>query len=401
MKLTKLSLAAIIAVGALSTFASATPIEEAIKGVDVSGFVRYRYYYGTEFVASNSINSAFNGTTEDKESYNRYSASLNVLTPVADSFSAGVSVMAEGGFAEGERKGNAASYSTLASVTGLDKAFFQYSANGLTAKVGKFEIPTPWTESGYNGNRGNGVLALYKASDAVTVAGAYYNQVSGTVTANLGIGERDLYALAAIGSVGPVGLQLWAAHNVQAFDAVYGEVTLNLSGIYAKGQVNWLKLADETVAALNIDKDKDSNVFFGIEGGYKGEIDNVAFNAIVGYTNNGKDQGIYALDNDNDGFIKFGKQLYYFTTNEADTQVFFLKGGAVVDKFGIEVGVGQAQFKSEVGDWKPLEGYLTGTFNYAKNFGFELYYSYLNLDDEKVNNEDVNHEIRFQAQYKF
>ncbi|MDR1976734.1 MAG: major outer membrane protein, partial [Campylobacteraceae bacterium] len=37
MKLTKLSLAAIVAVGALGSFASATPLEEAIKGVDVSG----------------------------------------------------------------------------------------------------------------------------------------------------------------------------------------------------------------------------------------------------------------------------------------------------------------------------------------------------------------------------
>ncbi|MDR0408236.1 MAG: hypothetical protein LBH45_04940, partial [Campylobacteraceae bacterium] len=106
---------------------------------------------------------------------------------------------------------------------------------------------------------------------------------------------------------------------------------------------------------------------------------------------------IYALDNDNDGFIKFGKQLYYITTNTKDTQVFFVKGGVAIDKFGVELGVGQG----DTGNWKPLEGYLTGTYAYAKNFGFELYYSYLDLDDDQVNNEDANHEIRFQAQYKF
>lgn len=409
MKLTKLSLAAIIAVGALGTFASATPIEEAIKGVDVSGLVRYRYYYGTEFVTSNSIKAlndpTFNGTTQDKESYNRYSASLNVLTPIADSFSAGVSVRAEGGFAENERTKGAASYDTLASVTGLDKAFFQYSANGLTAKIGKFEIPTPWTESGYNGNRGNGVLALYAIPNAGwTVAGAYYNQVGGgIITDGLGVGERDLYALAAIGAAGPVGLQFWAAHNIQVLDAVYAEAVLNLNGIYAKGQVNWLKIAKEVAPALLSDPEKDDGLFFGLEAGYKGQADNIAFNAIAGYTKNDKDQPYYALDSDNDGFIRFGKQLYYFTTNSPDTQVFFLKGGVTVDKFGVELGVGQAEFKDDSGgeSWKPLEGYLTGSYNYAKNFGFELYYSYLNLDDGKVNDEDANHEIRFQAQYKF
>ncbi len=43
MKLVKMSLAAIVAAGALTSVASATPLEEAIKNVDVSGFARYRF----------------------------------------------------------------------------------------------------------------------------------------------------------------------------------------------------------------------------------------------------------------------------------------------------------------------------------------------------------------------
>ncbi|MDR0467928.1 MAG: major outer membrane protein, partial [Campylobacteraceae bacterium] len=42
MKLVKLSLAAVVAAGAMTTFASATSLEEAIKGVDVSGMARVR-----------------------------------------------------------------------------------------------------------------------------------------------------------------------------------------------------------------------------------------------------------------------------------------------------------------------------------------------------------------------
>ena len=43
MKLVKLSLATIVAAGALSSVASAASLEEAIKNVDVSGYARYRF----------------------------------------------------------------------------------------------------------------------------------------------------------------------------------------------------------------------------------------------------------------------------------------------------------------------------------------------------------------------
>ena len=43
MKLVKLRLVAALAAGALATSASAMPLEEAIKGVDVSGMTRIRY----------------------------------------------------------------------------------------------------------------------------------------------------------------------------------------------------------------------------------------------------------------------------------------------------------------------------------------------------------------------
>ncbi len=43
MKFFKLSLAASVALGAFSTASFAQPLEEAIKGVDVKGYLRYRY----------------------------------------------------------------------------------------------------------------------------------------------------------------------------------------------------------------------------------------------------------------------------------------------------------------------------------------------------------------------
>ncbi|WP_300972366.1 major outer membrane protein, partial [Helicobacter rodentium] len=43
MKFLKLSLAASVALGAFSTASFAQPLEEAIRGIDVSGYLRYRY----------------------------------------------------------------------------------------------------------------------------------------------------------------------------------------------------------------------------------------------------------------------------------------------------------------------------------------------------------------------
>lgn len=40
MKIAKISLAALVALGAFSTVASATPLEEAIKNVDLSGYAK-------------------------------------------------------------------------------------------------------------------------------------------------------------------------------------------------------------------------------------------------------------------------------------------------------------------------------------------------------------------------
>jgi hypothetical protein len=370
MKFTKLSLAAIIAVGALGSFASAAPIEEAIKGVDVSGLVRYRYEYNNNDVSATRTN--------------RYSAQLNVVSPVADSLTAGVSVRAETG--QQSEAAAAESYNTAASVTGIEKAWFKFAADGLSAQVGKFEIPTPWTESGYNGDRGNGLLALYSGVPGWTFGAAFYNNIFLENTLDT-FGGNNLYALTAIGAVGPVNLQVWLSKWNDVFDyAAYAEAVLKLDGIYAKGQVNYLKL-DKAIL-------DESGLFFGLEGGYDGKVDDLGVKAIIGVTVNDDKQGTFALDTDNDGFIKFGQQLYERTANSPDTKVFFAKAGVTVDKLGAELGYGLGK---DVGSDDVSEILALLNYKYAKNFGLQLYYSYLDWDEADAKNT----EIRFQAQYNF
>ncbi|MFV0480348.1 MAG: major outer membrane protein [Campylobacteraceae bacterium] len=389
MKLVKLSLAAIVAAGAMTTFASATPLEEAIKGVDVSGFARYRFYHQSDAVYS-----------DNSTQRNRFSGLLNIVSPITDNIKFGVSLSTD--------KNDYASNSASASGSiDVNKFWFQYANDALTVKAGKIEIPTPWTESGFGGTRGNGILALVTAVPDWTFAAAYYMQTnamnSNTLSTYTGggtwnvargvaydgiMGEEDLGAIAAIGKVGPVGLQLWAARMTNVFDyAIFGEASFAMEGFNVKGQANYLKLADET-KGLGAD---DAGIFYGIQAGYKSDM----FFVDLGYTKTDDDQPIYVLDGDNDGFIKFGKQLYYLTQNTPDQKVFFGKAGFSYDKFGFEAGYGHSKSGFVNDDKDEFYGQLA--YKVAKNFGLQLYYSVLDSDD---NSED-NNELRFQALYNF
>jgi hypothetical protein len=378
MKLTKLSLAAIVAVGALGSFSSATPLEEAIKGVEVSGIARYRAYVESDTTGSGSANGGRDGQ--------RFSGVLNVLTPVTDSLKFSAALYSDNWDNAGELPSDAGG-------TEINKFFFQYGANDLTVKAGKFEIPTPWTQSAVvAGSRGNGALALYSGIEGWTLAGAAYLQTNGLNNNNVATfdSQKNLYALAVIGKIADaIGLQIWAANFEKTIDAtVFGEVSYAAAGFNVKGQVNYLK-PDDTIS------DK-SGLFLGIAGGYKGQSGDVGFNVNAGFTYTNKDLVAYALDGDNDGFIQFGKQLYYKSVNKPDTQVLFAKGGVSVDKFGFELGFGAAN--DGIADDTGYEGYGTVTYKYAKNFGLELYYSVLDGD---LYDSISNNEIRFQAQYNF
>jgi hypothetical protein len=389
MKSTKLSLVALIAIGAFGTTLSASPLEEAIKGVEVSGSARYRAYVESDFAQSVSSGSSSSDS-------HRFSGYLQLTSPVADNLKFTTSLVTDlwnNANVDASRPagdiGNEKSFQ-------FNKFYFQHAANGLNVQAGKIEIATPWTQSdAVSGSRGNGVLALYSVNSDWTLAGAAFLQVNDIDHVNATSRKNNLYALAAIGKAGPVGLQLWAANLEHAVDAaVFGEAKFALSGFNARGQVSYIKLAKETLAV------EDTGTFYGLEGGYKNDI----FAVTAGYTASDKDQPIYTLDNDS-GIIKFGKQLYYRTTNKPDVGTLFVKGGASVDKFGFELGYGIADLG--VADQDYSEAYGTISYKYAKNFGLELYYSYLNLDNDTligkngVKDQKTNSEVRFQAQYNF
>ena len=87
MKITKLSLATIIALGSIS-FANAQNLEDAIKNVEVSGTVAYRYNDYEESTATGDGTGTHPRGNTDKsiggDSTNNYKAAINLGVKVND-----------------------------------------------------------------------------------------------------------------------------------------------------------------------------------------------------------------------------------------------------------------------------------------------------------------------------
>jgi hypothetical protein len=145
MKLGKLSLAAIVAASALTSIAGASSLEEAIKGVTINGFVRYRY----------------TDMTPGDDSH-QYKGVFKVGVPVNEVITLKTKSVVVGTL-DGQG-GDANPGYVLADVYGV------YSGvEGLTLQAGKQGIPGPFTDAA--DQRGTGLVALYNAGPVTLAAG--------------------------------------------------------------------------------------------------------------------------------------------------------------------------------------------------------------------------------------
>ncbi|MCD8541417.1 MAG: major outer membrane protein [Aliarcobacter cryaerophilus] len=166
-KISKISLVAAVAVAGFST-ANAQPLEEAIKNVDVSGSVVYRY--------NNYDNSEKSDSRTDT---NNYKIGLNLSSKVNDY------VKFNSRFIVGSKTtGDFASLSTQdggadgqADVS-LSNAYFGFTAIPNTVvNIGKQGLTTPYTVAvDINGNEqtGTGILAL-STFGPITAGAGYFN----------------------------------------------------------------------------------------------------------------------------------------------------------------------------------------------------------------------------------
>ena len=209
-----MSLVAAVAVAGMTT-ANAKDLSEAIKGVDVSGTVVYRY------------NDYGNGEAGSSTS-NNYKIGLSLSSPVNDDVKANTRFLvgnASGSFVDGgldtNDEGDANPNVTLSQVN------FAYSGiANTTIIVGKQGLALPWTnaiDSDGSEQTGTGILAL-STFGPVTAAAGYFNQTNldtisveadrdpeaatGT-SAALGDGSEDTIVAALMGKFGPIAAEAW------------------------------------------------------------------------------------------------------------------------------------------------------------------------------------------------
>ena len=371
MKLAKLSLAAIVAVGTMTSFASATPLEEAIKGVELNGMLRYRWY----------------NESDNNNGSNRYrlSSSFGFTIPVADNFTAKV--------------GLSTNHNDLTKINGSAAQNLSYSTWDLTYKTadysvafGRMALNTPWTDPGFGGSKGTGVLAMYTGVEGWAFAGAVFDDTQNANAGLAGIDSNNIYAGAAIGAVGPVNLQFWAAKMVDIFDSsFFGQADMKFEGFSVKGQFNVLELANVAPGT------EDTGLFWGIEAGFGMD----GFKVGAGYTANDDEMPIYTLNADDAGMIKAGKQIYYNTVNALDAETMFINAGYSFDKYRFGAGYVSSEINAGTvaapASYDMDEIYVDAGYKYSKKLDFSMYYSMYEGDAAG----DENNQLRFQAMYKF
>ncbi|EFO4762238.1 major outer membrane protein [Campylobacter jejuni] len=424
MKLVKLSLVAALAAGAFSA-ANATPLEEAIKDVDVSGVLRYRYDTGN-FDKNFVNNSNLNNNKQD----HKYRAQVNFGAAIADNFKAFI-----------QFDYNAVDGGTgVDNVTNAEKGLFvrqlylTYTNEDVATSViaGKQQLNLIWTDNAIDGLVGTGVKVVNNSIDGLTLAafaadsfmaaeqGADLLEHSNISTTSNQIPFKvdsvgNLYGAAAVGSYdlagGQFNPQLWLAYWDQvaffyAVDAAYSTtifdgINWTLEGAYLGNSLD-SELDDKTHA--------NGNLF-----ALKGSIEVNGWDASLGglyYGDKEKASTVVIEDQGNLGSLLAGEEIFYTTgsrlNGDTGRNIFGYVTGGYTFNETVRVGADfvyggtKTEAANHLGGGKKLEAVARVDYKYSPKLNFSAFYSYVNLDQGVNTNESADHStVRLQALYKF
>lgn len=404
-KIAKLSLVAAVAVAGLTT-ANAQPLEEAIKNVDVSGSVVYRY------------NDYNNDVSDTSSQTNNYKIGLNLASKVNEDVKLNtrfiVGKKANAGFEQlGNATGDTADLDTNADVS-LSNVYFGYTGiQNTTVNVGKQGLTTPWTvaiDSDNNEQTGTGILALSTVGP-VTLAAAYFDQTNlnassdtkiSTLNGNSGAnfagildGSEDVATVGAIAVAGPVTVDAWYLDTQDVFDTytVGAKASFDLSGV---------KLGvDARFASLTLDED-----FFGI--GTDNTIAKIALTAKAGivdakviYATTDKDGGLTATDNDAVTTVNGWNTT---VNGKADADYWQTTLGVdILSNLNLSANYNNLQYvNGSADDLTEEELYAQLVYKMSKNLSTYVRYGTYTKDNDTTNTE-VNDDVRgrLQVEYTF
>ncbi|EOI0384510.1 major outer membrane protein [Campylobacter jejuni] len=421
MKLVKLSLVAALAAGAFSA-ANATPLEEAIKDIDVSGVLRYRYE------SSNPWSNANFGSGISGKQDHKYRAQVNFSGAISDNFKAFVQFdynSQDGGY-------GADSISNTSDTLSVRQLYLTYTNEDVATSViaGKQQLNFIWTDNAIDGLVGTGIKVVNNSIDGLTLAAfamdSFNEEVPATTTnGNFNKGNvngdgdvssaldwsKNIYGAAAIGSYdiagGQFNPQLWLAYMsdnafLYALDAAYSTtifdgINWTIEGAYLGNSVD-NKLKDRLDAA--------NGNFFAL----RGTVEVNGWDASLGGLYYGKKDKVTVTtieDQGNLGSLLAGEEIFYTRGSKLNgdlgRNIFgYVTGGYTFNeavRVGADFVYGGTKTNIIGQGGKKLEAVARVDYKYSPKLNFSAFYSYVNVDTDP---ESTHHDaVRLQALYKF
>ncbi|KPH54362.1 major outer membrane protein [Helicobacter pullorum] len=334
MKITKLSLIACVALASLSTASFAQPLEEAIKGIDVSGMLRYRY------TDNRYDNKGFNKQERTRGDANhQWRAEALFKTPVINNISMNLGI----GYHNAQQnvnhgKGildNNDNYTNVFAGNGLgsgsDSRFGVREFNmvitpdstNTTIKAGKMIMQTPINDT--LDDRATGIFVTNSDLNHWTFALGAFDawsiddyQTGYALTPDNKSFAKPFYTAGAMSnydtSIGNFSSQLWLFNATDMIDfAGFGELAWQNSMFHLKGQYAFSKLNSDAnspwTSVYKGQKVKEGNDLYTLEAGVRFHDYNIPVAAKIGYWGNTQDG--YAVSLDNEGSFQKVGQIWF------------------------------------------------------------------------------------------
>ena len=409
MKLTKVSLAALVALGAFSSVASATPLEEAIKNVDLSGFARYRYT--NDFIK----NSNQNNTVKNSGAGHAFRMQTAFKAAIDDNFFGVLNLRYDLTDDSGDKNAAGTDKTYTTGTFGVYEMYLGYKAGNTTITAGKQLLGTFFDDKDV---AGTGLKVINTDVPGLTLAAAAFDAVQSdgteldgpllkTLTGSISDAPGNIYYLGAAGSYDPVSFKA-AIANVQEVATLYGadagvsfnvtdDVNLNLKGQFVHNDSDHKDVADANFWAVQA-----GTKLFGakLNAGYLDfDAKNKDNNKISFATLDANGELINPAKILN-GVMSGGKQ--YYNNIKGNNDYWFVTTGYDIDKFGFGAGYTQGKGTSyALGKEraKRNEWSLDASYKYSKKLTFLSWYAA--AKDKKDGESYKQNRIRFEAKYSF
>ncbi|MDU2009442.1 major outer membrane protein [Campylobacter concisus] len=401
MKLTKISLATLVALGAFSSVASATPLEEAIKNVDLSGFARYRY------TNTHEKNTVAKNVTKGSVANHQFRMVTNFKAAIDDNFFGVIGLR----YSANDGSGDNATGTDLTNTTGtfnVHQFYLGYNVGGTTITAGKQVIGSYFTDDAV----GTGIRVVNKDIEGLTLTALAFDAIEnewadGDLHKEIAAKSYDvgnLYAAGIAGSYDPVNFQLWYASLTNLADLLGADVSLNFAitdDVKLGARLNYVNSTADVSAKSKLGYN-DGNF-------YAGELSTSLFGfdlagGYIGWKSQDKAISAFTFE-DQGGLIDAGEDVFDWTHAEGRGNFFYATSAYTFDKFtaGLDYVRGNiktAGVNSNNDRKEKIEEFVPRfAYQYNKKLKFSSFYAFKTSKDGS--DKDKTDKFRFEAKYSF